>query len=53
MAITKELELKINGDQAAFTEKFYIYQHDRGIDLSIKVSMPKLQINKKKASMLA
>ena len=53
MAITKDLEIKINGDQAAFTEKFYIYQNDRGIDLNIKVSVPKLQINKKKASMLA
>lgn len=53
MAITKDLEIKINGDQAAFTENFYIYQNDRGIDLNIRVSMPKLQINKRNASLLA
>ena len=53
MAITKDLEIKINGDQAAFTENFYIYQNDRGIDLNIRVSMPKLQINKRNTSLLA
>lgn len=53
MAITKDLEIKINGDKANFTEKFYIYQNDRGIELNIKVSMPKLQINKRNVSLLA
>ena len=53
MAITKDLEIKINGDKANFTEKFYIYQNDRGIELNIKISMPKLQISKKNASLLA
>ena len=54
MAITKDLEIKINGDQAAFTEKFYIYQHDRGIDLNIKVSLPRLQMSSKRnVSMLS
>ena len=53
MAITKDLEIKINGDKAAFTESFYIYQNDRGIDLNIKVSMPKLQMTKRNISMLA
>ena len=53
MAITKDLEIKINGYTATFTEKFYIYQNDRGIDLNIKVSMPKLQMSKRNASMLA
>ena len=53
MAITKDLEIKISGDQAAFTENFYIYQNDRGIDLNIKVSMPKLQMTKRNISMLA
>lgn len=53
MAITKDLEIKINGDTAAFTEKFYIYQNDRGIELNIKVSMPKLQISKRNVSLLA
>ena len=53
MAITKDLEIKINGDQAAFTENFYIYQNDRGIELNIKVSMPKLQIGKRNTSLLA
>ena len=31
MAISKNLELKINNDQASFNEKFYVYQNDRGI----------------------
>jgi len=53
LAITKDLEIKINGDQAAFTEKFYIYQNDRGIILNIKVSVPKLQISKGNVSLLA
>lgn len=53
MAITKDLEIKINGDTAAFTEKFYIYQNDRGIELNIKVNMPKLQISKRNVSLLA
>lgn len=52
MAITKDLEIKINGDQAAFTEKFYIYQNDRGIELNIKVSIPKLQV-KRNVSLLS
>lgn len=52
MAITKDLEIKINGDQAAFTEKFYIYQNDRGIELNIKVSVPKLQV-KRNVSLLS
>ena len=53
MAITKNLEIKINGDTATFTEKFYIYQNDRGIDLNIKVTIPKLQISKQNTSLLA
>ena len=53
MALTQDLEIKISGDQAAFTENFYIYQNDRGIDLNIKVSMPKLQMTKRNISMLA
>ena len=53
MALTKDLEIKINGDKANFTEKFYIYQNDRGIELNIKISMPKLQISKKNTSLLA
>ena len=53
MAITKDLEIRINEDKAAFTEKFYIYQHDRGIELNIKVTVPKLQINKRNISLLS
>lgn len=53
MAISKDLEIKISGDQAAFSEKFYIYQNDRGIELNIKVSMPKLQIGRRNTSLLA
>ena len=52
MAITKNLEIKINGDTANFTEKFYIYQNDRGIDLNIKITTPKLQISKQNTSLL-
>ena len=53
MAISKDLEIKINQDKAAFSEKFYIYQNDRGIDLNIKVTMPKLQIGSKSISLLS
>ena len=53
MAITKDLEIKINGDKAAFNEDFYVYQNDRGIDLNIKVSMPKIQIGTRSTSLLS
>ena len=53
MAITKDLEIKINGDKAAFSEDFYVYQNDRGIDLNIKVSMPKIQIGTRSTSLLS
>lgn len=52
MAITKYLEIKINGDKANFTEKFYIYQNDRGIELNIKVVIPNLQIGRRYLSLL-
>lgn len=45
MAIIKDLEIKINNDQASFSENFYVYQFDRGIDLKIKVNLHKLQIS--------
>lgn len=53
MAITKDLEIKINGDQASFTEKFYVYQYDRGIELNIKVSLSKIQIGSRNTSLIA
>lgn len=53
MAITKNLEIKINRDQASFSENFYIYQNDRGIELNIKVTIPKLQISKQNTSLLS
>lgn len=53
MAISKNLEIKINNDQASFTEKFYVYQNDRGIDLYIKVNIPKLQFGNKSVSLLS
>lgn len=53
MAITKDLEIKINNDQASFTERFYLYQNDRGIELNIKVSLSKLQIGSKNTSLIA
>lgn len=52
MAITKDLEIKINNDQASFTEKFYLYQHDRGIELNIKLSLSKMQIGRKNTSLM-
>ena len=53
MAISKNLEIKINNDTAEFNEKFYVYQNDRGIDLYIKISVPKLQIGSRSISMLS
>ena len=53
MAITKDLEIKINNDQASFTERFYLYQNDRGIELNIKVSLSKLQIGNKSTSLIS
>ena len=53
MAISKNLEIKINNDQASFTEKFYVYQYDRGIDLYIKINIPKLQFGGKSVSLLS
>ena len=52
MAISKNLEIKISEDKAAFTEKFYVYQNDRGIDLYIKVISAKSQIGLKNVSFL-
>ena len=53
MSISKNLEIKINGDKATFNEKFYIYQNDRGIDLYIKINLPKVQIGNKNVSLLS
>lgn len=53
MAISKNLEIKINNDQATLNEKFYIYQYDRGIDLYIKINISKLQIGGRSVSMLS
>ena len=53
MAISKDLEIKINGDKAAFNEDFYVYQNDRGIELNIKVAMPKIQVGTRNISLLA
>lgn len=52
MAITKDLEIKINDEQARFNENFYIYQNDRGIKLNIKINMPKLQVGSRATSLL-
>ena len=53
MAISKNLEIKINNDQATLSEKFYIYQYDKGIDLYIKINIAKLQIDSRSISMLS
>lgn len=52
MAISKNLEIKINNDQATLNEKFYIYQYDKGIDLYIKINLSKLQIVGNSTSLL-
>ena len=52
MSISKDLEIKISGDKAAFTEKFYIYQNDRGIELNIRINTYKLLISNGAASLL-
>lgn len=53
MAISKNLEIKVSNEQASFNEKFYVYQNDRGIDLYIKIVIPKLQIGGRNTSMLS
>lgn len=53
MTIKKDLEIRVNGDMAYFTEKFYVYQNDRGIDLNIKINMSKSQIGSKNTSFLS
>ena len=53
MAISKNLAIKINNDEATLNEKFYIYQYDKGIDLYIKISISKLQIGGRSVSMLS
>ena len=53
MAISKDLEIKVSGDRADFSENFYIYLNDRGIELNIKISMPKLKFSKRNVSLLA
>lgn len=53
MAISKNLEIKINNDQATLSEKFYIYQYDKGVDLYIKINIAKLQIDSRSISMLS
>ena len=52
MAIIKNLEIKINGEEANFLEKFYIYQNDRGIELNIKVTIPSLEVARRYTSLL-
>lgn len=52
MAIIKNLEIKINGEEANFLEKFYIYQNDRGIELNIKVTIPSLEVGRRYTSLL-
>lgn len=53
MAISKNLEIRINNDQAVLNEKFYVYQYDKGIDLYIKINASKLQIGSKNVSLLS
>ena len=53
MAISKNLAIKINNDEATLNEKFYIYQYDKGIDLYIKISISKLQIGGRSVSVLS
>ena len=38
MSIIKNLELKINGDEAKLSENIYVYQNDRGVELKLKLN---------------
>ena len=39
MAISKHLDMKISKGEATLNEDFYVYQHDRGIELRIKANL--------------
>lgn len=41
ISISKSLDIKIVNGQAKLSEKFYVYQNDRGIELRLKVNLSK------------
>lgn len=41
ISISKNLDIKIVNGQARLSEKFYVYQNDRGIELRLKVNLSK------------
>ena len=41
ISISKNLDIKIVNGQAKLSEKFYVYQNDRGIELRLKVNLSK------------
>ena len=42
MGIYKKLDIKISEDSARLSEKFYIYQNDRGIELQLKINLSRI-----------
>ena len=42
MGIYKKLDIKISDDNARLSEKFYIYQNDRGIELQLKINLSRV-----------
>ena len=41
MSIIKDLKIKISGDKASLSENVYIYEHDRGVELRLKLNLIK------------
>ena len=41
ISISKSLDIKVVNGQARLSEKFYVYQNDRGIELRLKVNLSK------------
>ena len=39
MSIVKNLEIKINNDEARLSENVYVYQNDRGVQLKLKLNL--------------
>ena len=39
MAIFKNMDIRISEGVATFNEKFYVYQHDKGIELHLKLNL--------------
>ena len=42
MSIKKNMDIKISDGSAKLSEKFYVYQNDRGIELVLKINLSKM-----------